>query len=667
MRYLTSLLLCIGVITANAQQLSPYAKFGKITVEDLRRKVYPVDSGAHAIVLSDIGEAEIVGNNKASFSIKFNRHRVVHILDKNGYDEAEMRIRLFTRNGAEEKLDGIKGITYNLENGKMVETKLNKSEIFKEKESEHWVAKKFTMPAVREGSIIELEYSVISDFIDILDPWEFQGSSPVLWSEYKLSVPQFFTYSFLSHGYHPMAINERSNRVENFTVRDTRSAGASETAMFSSGVTDYRWAMTNVEAIREENFTSAIKNHLSSIDFQLISVNPPLTPKNFRGSWTQLTNELLESENFGKNLETNNMWLSDDVKTLVIATASDMEKAKKLFTYVRDNFSCNKSENIYLSQSLKNVFKSRKGSIADLNLLLTAMLNLANIKAEPVLLSTTGHGYVMEGAPMITAFNYVVSKATIGEQEIFLDAAHPRLGFAKLLPECYNGNARVVNKDATALRLDARDIRDVKTTSLFISNKEKGGWTGLMNQNIGYYESIDLREDVHEKGLESFFKEIEKKTGTDVKLISPRIDSLTNYEEPVSIHYELELPAYTEDILYINPMFGEGYSSNPFTAAQRYYPVEMPFTADETYNLTLEVPNGYVVDELPKQLIAKLDEKASAYFEYRISLSGSTISLRSRIKIDKTLFLPDEYENLREFFNLIVSKQKEQIVFKKKK
>jgi len=88
---------------------------------------------------------------------------------------------------------------------------------------------------------------------------------------------------------------------------------------------------------------------------------------------------------------------------------------------------------------------------------------------------------------------------------------------------------------------------------------------------------------------------------------------------------------------------------------------------DETYLLTMEVPTGYIVDELPKQMVVKLDEKESAFFEYRISQSGSTISLRSRVKINRTVFGNDEYENLREFFNMIVNKQNEQIVFKRKK
>jgi hypothetical protein len=114
-------------------------------------------------------------------------------------------------------------------------------------------------------------------------------------------------------------------------------------------------------------------------------------------------------------------------------------------------------------------------------------------------------------------------------------------------------------------------------------------------------------------------------------------------------------------------MFGEGWKKNPFKSEERYYPVEMPYTIDETYLLTMEVPKGYAVDELPKQMIVKLDEKGSAYFEYRISQSGSTISLRSRVKFDRTMFTNEEYPNLREFFNMIVNKQSEQIVFKKEK
>jgi hypothetical protein len=78
------------------------------------------------------------------------------------------------------------------------------------------------------------------------------------------------------------------------------------------------------------------------------------------------------------------------------------------------------------------------------------------------------------------------------------------------------------------------------------------------------------------------------------------------------------------------------------------------------------VPEGYQVDELPKSTIVKYNEEGDGQFEYRISESNGMISLRSRIFIKRTYFQPDEYNILREFFNMIVKKQNEQIVLKKK-
>ncbi|MGZ5135383.1 MAG: DUF3858 domain-containing protein [Flavitalea sp.] len=118
--------------------------------------------------------------------------------------------------------------------------------------------------------------------------------------------------------------------------------------------------------------------------------------------------------------------------------------------------------------------------------------------------------------------------------------------------------------------------------------------------------------------------------------------------------------------MYFNPLLAEGFKENPFKSAKRFYPVEMPYTMDETYTLQMEIPAGYVIDELPKGMVIKYNEDDHASYEYRISTSGNSISFRSRLQIKKTYFEPVEYEVLREFFSMIVKKQAEQIVFKKK-
>jgi transglutaminase-like putative cysteine protease len=661
-------LCCLFAFSAFSQDGTAFPKFGKISAEDIQKKTYQLDTSANAIVLSDVGEASIEGNSKNWFSIVLKRHKVVHILNKNGYDEANVQIPLYSNGDQEEILQSVKAVTYNLVNGKVVATKLSKDDIFKEKIDKNRVTKKFTFPGVKEGCIIEYEYKVISDFIWNLDPWLFQSTTaPTLWTEFTLSVPQFFTYNFLSRGYERMYISDSKDRVSNFTIQERRGAGATENYNFTSGVTDYRWAMRNVPELKEESFTSSIKNHVSRMEFQLASQSPPLTPHNYRSSWEEVTKSLIESESFGANLKSNNNWLGDDLKPVFASANDNEEKAKKIFIYVRDNFACTGNAGIYMDQSLKNVFKSKKGSVAELNLLLTAMLQYAGLDAQPVILSTTRNGYVVEYSPIVSQFNYVVVQVKNIDKTYYLDASDGKIGFNKLPAYCYNGHARVVNESATPLKLSADELKESKASLLLISNEEGGGWAGRMSQTLGENGSYDVRSTVKEKGQEEFFKQVKKDFLFDVELKNAKIDSLTQYNQPVKLQYRVEFNINGEDILYVNPMFGEGYSKNPFNAAERVYPVEMPYASDEVYVLNMEVPNGYVVDELPKQMLAKFDEAGKTFFEYRISQTGNSISFRSRIRIDKAFFMPEEYPTLREFFKLIVSKQSEQIVFKKKK
>lgn len=114
-------------------------------------------------------------------------------------------------------------------------------------------------------------------------------------------------------------------------------------------------------------------------------------------------------------------------------------------------------------------------------------------------------------------------------------------------------------------------------------------------------------------------------------------------------------------------MMGEGYKDNIFKSANRLYAVEMPYAIDEAYVLKMEVPKGYLLEELPKSIKMNYDDEGKSFFEYIISEKNGVIMLRSRVKITRTFFAPEEYEVLREFFAQIVNKHNEQIVFKKKK
>lgn len=666
-KLLLSTTIALLIINCQAQDKTP-VKFGKISAEDFKTSVYSIDSNAPAVVIADIGTSSITGNSKGSFSIEFKHFKRIHILKKGAYDLADVEIPLYTDGRNEEELQNLKAYTYNIENGKVVEVKLDsKSGVFQDKLSKNHLVKKFTFPAIKEGCIIEYEYTVHSDFIFNLQPWEFQGAYPRLWSEYNVSIPEFLYYVFLSQGMQYNYSRTTKDRQEKFRVVDGGGAGATETYNIDAAVTDYRMVMKDIPALKEESFTSTIDNHIAKIDFQLAAFRHPLVPKDVMGNWTDVTKELLKDEDFGLQLSRDNGWLSDDLGTAINGAKSDMDKAKNIYRYLQDNFTCTSYSRLYTDQPLKNILKTKKGSEVEINLLLVAMLRKAGLPADPLMLSTKSHGYVLSVYPIMDKFNYVVCRTTIEGKTIYLDASRPRLGFGHLSWECYNGHARVINQEATPVELSSDSLNNTKITSLMFFSDDKGEISGKMQQLPGYYESYSLRNRIKEKGADELFQDISKAFGEDVNLSNIQIDSLEKYDQPLQLNYDVALKLDKDDIIYLNPMFGEGYKENPFKSATRTYPVEMPYAFDEIYVFRIDVPPGYEVDELPKSTRVNFDEEGKSFFEYLIGNSQGVISFRSRVKLTRSYYLAEEYEILREFFNLIVNKHNEQIVFKKKK
>jgi hypothetical protein len=656
-------LLC-GTVTLSAQEKCP-VKFGKVSPEDfVIKQVY--DSSADAVVIADVGNSVFEGNMKGWFSLVFKRKTRIKILNVKGFEAADIRIGLYINGTAEEKLDDLKATTYNLENGKVVETKLDAANLFKDKLDANNIIRKFTFPAIKEGSIVEYSYTVKSDFLYNLQPWVFQREYPCLWSEYEVGIPEYFNYVTLNQGFLPMDV--KSSVYQNsYRVTLPGGAGRDELVTLDGSVNSRRWVVKNAPALKQENFTSSLKNYISGVEFQLSSYQIKTGPfHDMMGNWLLMGQKLMENEYFGAPLTKNNNWLDDDLKLVTKDAVTKLEKAKKIFAYVRDNLTCTDHSAFYIETNLKDAFKKHNGSVADINLLLTAMLRHEDILADPVILSTKSHGFTNEIYPLLSRFNYVVCHAEVDGKLYELDASSPYSGFGRLSPDCYNGHARVITKAAAMpLYFEADSLKEQKMTSVFIGNDEKEGLVGSFKSQLGYYESFGLREKL--KGdAGGYFKKIKTQYSFDINITEAAIDSLKQPDNPALVHYEFAFkPAAEENIFYFNPMMTEGYKENPFASASRQYPVEMPYTTDETYLFNMEIPKGYTVEEIPKSAKVAFNED-EGFFEYLVQKSADAIMMRCRIKLSKATFNPEDYEGLREFFAFIVKKQGEQIVLKKK-
>lgn len=661
-------LLCSPLL--RAQDKLP-VKFGKVTPEDFNVAVTGPDSAAGAVVIADYGTSSFEGSPRGWFDIVFKHSCRIKILRQTGFDAATIRIPLYVSGNESEKIVGLRAATYILENGKVVETKVDEKAIFSDQLDRNLVEKKFTFPALKEGAIIEYTYTQSSPFLFNLQSWSFQGDYPCLWSEYQVDIPNFFRYVTLGHGYANYDIHTTDSRTATFHLTFPGGADADDHETLDDEVVTHRWVMKNVPALKEEPYTTSMRNYDASLEFQLASYNFTQAHiyKDIMGNWLSVSQGLLQEEDFGADLDKGNGWMDDELKPVLQGAGGDREKAQRIFAFVRDKFNCTGHSSLYLSDPLKTVFKNKHGNEAELNLLLVALLRHENIVADPVILSTRSHGFANEVYPLLSRFNYVICRATLDSGRYYLDASEPWLGFGRLPERCYNGYARVLNKVMPSyVSLDADSMREAKSTLVFITKADRGcGLVGHLSTTPGFNEACILREKMKTTTPADLLKTIKSEYAPEFTISNLELDSLGRPDDPLQVGYDIDIhPDSTGDLFYLNPMLNEGYKENPFKSAERKYPVEMPFVMDEIYTLNLDIPDGYEVDELPKPAKVLFNDN-EGFFEYLIVKGDGNIQFRSRIKFNKANFKPEDYATLRDFFAYVVKKQSEQIVFKKKK
>ncbi|MBN9380085.1 MAG: DUF3857 domain-containing protein [Chitinophagaceae bacterium] len=620
-----------------------------------------------AVILSDYGSVYFIGNEKGWFSHVFQRHTRIRIINKKAFDLATVSIRLNTNNDDAEKADHITATTYNNENGVVTESQLDKKDIFSDRKDKNHIEMRFTLPAVKEGSIIEYAYSVTSDY-NYFPGWEFQSIEyPCLYSEFEVEIPQTLVYVFVKQGIHSFAVDKGSQGRGSYRVGQKNNTGLVTTSndlYVNANTVKHRWVMKDIPAFRAEKYISTPRNYLDKIEFQQSSWYDGQEYHDVTNNWKKATEELLKREDFGRPLYENTEWLDEWLNKITANISDPLLQAKAIYYYLQEHLTCTSYYDKFIRTNLRDVLKKNSGTVGDLNLLLLAMLRQKGFTADPVLLSTREFGFNLAKYPIMERLNYVVGRLKLRDTVYYLDIAHPQLGFGQLASGCYNGHARIISdRDSGSVYFEADSLREKRTTMVFISNGEKG-LEGSYQALFGPVESYRVRERVSEIGEKEYFKRIRTSYGEDADISHTHIDSLDKKEEPVTVRYEIDLKQSGASMIYLTPFFGDVLRENPFKAADRKYPVEMPYAADQLYLFNMEVPAGYVVEELPKSARVAFNGDQGS-FEYLVAHQDNMIQLRCRLKLNRAYFSPDDYASLRDFYAFIVRKEAEQIVLKK--
>lgn len=624
-----------GMMSQNQTKI----KWGKIDKDHLTMTTYDKDPDASAVILSRVGHFEIgpTGNT-------YDYHIRIKILKEDAFDRANIELPFFK---SYSKINGIKAQTINLDaSGKEVVTPVDKKDIVLEKKSDDLHARKFSFPQVKVGSVIEYKYvfSFTNNSIHIKD-WYFQSDIPCIYSEYNGDILEGLSYVFLINRSHPI------EQIES-PLGDK---------------VNYAWVSRDIPALPEEPFITNMNDYYAKIRFQLKSYRQNGMPIVVLTSWENLNDKLWAMEGFGQALTWGAGQLDAVVRDLTNGVEDDEEKLKNIYDYVVKDIEWNGIYSWIVDTKLSTVNAEKMGNSSEVNFLLISMLKKAGLDAHPVMVSTRSHGPVYKAYPFYDQFNHSIAAVDLDGKRLLLDAIENLTPYHLLPYHNLNGEGFLVSKDQFEwVPLKTKKKYNHSCIGKFAVSAD-GGINGTLQVSDKDYAAVESREDYEYADSEKDYLAELFEDLSDVNIESSNFENVKDTYKPFNYTIGLSTTDYSSSVneyLYVNPMLMEGKKENPFKMDIRTYPIDFAYPSSQNFILTLSIPDGYAVEELPENALVRFGEK-EAEFKYTIAVKEKEIQLITKFKVNVPSIGVDQYEDLKQFYNLVIEKHAEQIVLKK--
>lgn len=657
MRYVITLSLFTYCLSCLAQENSfPY---GQINAGQILLKNYERDSSAAAVVLKEFGEAYV--STESDQGLIFEHHYVIKILKPEGLKEADIAIPFYKEGTLKmQKIISMKASSYNIENNVIREAKVNPKDIFTENINKYWDQKKFTIPNVRVGSVIEVQYKMSDPFfVSNFHQWEFQSHLPKVSSEYWATIPANYDYSITSKGYLKFKKNEAKLLKECFNLGGNYKADCGR----------YIYSMENIPAFVEEEYMTAKSNFIASIHFELSAI------KYFDGrvdkvtlEWKDADSEVQNHTKLGVQLKKGKE-LFQKIEPSLTGITDPTEKAKKIYSFISTWYTWNEYYGKFSDEGIKKAFDQRKGNVGDINLSLIAALRYAEFDVEPILLSTRSNGLPTELHPVLTDFNYVVAKLNLENKVYLLDATDPFLPFGMLPERCLNGKGRVFPEKKPSYWHDLKSTEKDKSVSILnLTVQPSGKITGKVeNAYFGYAGYGKRKEILSFSSQEQYIQDLNKELGA-VTILKYEITGLEDYQNSIQEKFEVEIEGFDDmnsNNFLLNPFFNRALERNPFRLSERLYPVDFGAPPEHSMVLNLTYPSSLELISRPEKNAFTL-AGGSAKFLFDITEGENKLTMNYVLAINKSIFTSNEYQPLKELYNKVVQIQNTDLIFRKK-
>ena len=567
-------------------------------------------------------------------------------------DQAEkfLNQEIYTYNGKNnnsERVNSLKITTYNFENDKIVPTVVDKSSKYKSKESKNYTVTKFAFENVRDGSVVEFKYNIISPFYWIVERVAVEDIVPVRRFEYVFDFPKFLGYNMDYKG---------SLMPTNRDVADKTLYGAEYYT--------YRFGYDNIAPYRKEKYVNNINNYMTSIRAELNSTNVTRSPqaydtsdlggfKSYAVSWQDIRKQLYESDFFGEELKRKSL-VKDVLPAEIKNIESVEEKAAAILKFVQKNYTWNKNfgDGIEEGNGIKNLLNTKVGNSGEINLLLVMLMRSAGLEAEPIVLATLRNGLLVDHSPSLNQLNYTIAYLDIKGKPYLYDATSKMTVPNLIRPTAYNYNgfimtakeAKKINiyppgKSTTYLTVDANMNVDGTVSGKFSDRDTK--LYAMMNS-----EWYDTDKDNYQK---ESYKDRYTFPFTNIKT-----EALDNNEFQTSFDFDSD--SFVDGIggkLVFNPLLFLFNKSHEFDQSdERRSPIELTTGYDKIKKVTITLPDGYIFENVPKSKKFRTEDNAIQYV-YKVTQESNKLTVETTTTVEDPFYPKEYYPAFKQIFDNI--------------
>ena len=668
MRTTFLLLFLIFSLLTSAQNYD----FGKVSKEEVEETSCQIDSTAIAAYLYKNRKTYFRYDQNKGFMLITDIQERIKIYKKEGFDHATQQVYLYKSGSDEEKILSLKGYTYNLVNGKLEESKLEKEGIFKNEDSKYRDQEKFTMPNIKEGCVIEYKYTIESPFVSKIDDFVFQEDIPIVNLEATFSVPEYFNFKVNTKGFIPITPKTSrkngqitfNNKTRGVSYGSTRTEFSSSTVDFIEDMYDYK--ISNIPALKEEPYVNNIDNYRSGVNYELSYTKFPNTPiKYYSTTWEDVVKTIYDHPSFGSELDKSGYY-ENEIDAIIGSVSDPIQRTVLIFEFVKNKVKWNGYYGYYTNDGVRKAYKDQVGNIAEINLMLTSMLRYAGVKAYPVLISTRQNGIPL--FPTREGYNYVVAYVRFPNSEVVLLDASNKYAAPNILPyRTLNWQGRVVAEHGGSELVDLYPKEISKNTvNLMATLDDNGTLKGGYRIVKSNHEALLYREKFNGTKQEDYIEKLENDYG-GMEISDFEVKNDIDLSKPIVESYKFVKESQADiigDKLYFSPMLYLRNSENPFKLEKREFPVDFGFPSSTRYLININLPEGYKVESVPPPAVLALPDSLGS-FKYNLMAMETKVQLVVDVEINQSIISPLYYEALKEYYSKIVEKEAEQIVLTK--